>query len=459
MAAEPITRSIEYDLEQLLRPNKKKGAALLHHNVILITGPRQVGKTTLVRSVLRQRKIPYVEWNLEKTPALAAHIDRCEDFDAFTEWLQLAQHFSLGKGQVLFIDEAQESHRLGQFVRFMKEDERWAQQHVILSGSIMSQLFREVRFPVGRVTRLCVQTFSFEEFLRTHNQSLLAHLHAPSLQPLTPQVHTLTLQLLDQYLTVGGLPEVVTQYDPRGKDKTWQQTRENLLYGYFQDFRRVHGEERHHYLAAALKTTAHLLGMPFKNSHVSLLLDGGKNQHIIEALGQLEAWEMIRTIDQRGPAVESHFHPKRYLFDIGIAKQLRETTIPPIALLQTLNAAQRQPLGGLIENVAANALAAYSHESAGLAGWKKASSGSEVDFVIQHRGTTIPIECKAALHIKNTHLTGLHDFLRQHHTTLGVLVGLAPLELRAVSDQEHVLIVPLYFMDWLHHLLNLVGHS
>ena len=48
-------------------------------------------------------------------------IDECREFVEFEELLRLSFGFDPVAGNILFIDESQESMALGQFVRFMKE--------------------------------------------------------------------------------------------------------------------------------------------------------------------------------------------------------------------------------------------------------------------------------------------------------------------------------------------------
>ena len=405
---------------------------------MLIEGVRQVGKTTLVRQVLEGLKLPFKEINLEEERGLAEKIDLCENFSQLEQLIQLDMKFRPGGREVLFIDEAQESRRLGGFVRFFKE--KWPHTQVILSGSVLSRLFRDdVRYPVGRVTTLHLQPFFFEEFLMAKKEGALLEI-MKTFNP-APLTHERLLERLSEYVEVGGLPEVVTHYE-RGLD--WQKTRETVLLGYYSDFKRVFGEDKQAYFKAALRATAFLLGTPFKNSAVAHLLDGGKNKNIIEALGQLEAWKMIFRVEQKGPGVETSFHPKRYLFDLGIAKQLREMAIPGVSLLKTKEIDQRTPVGGLVENLVAQVLIAGQPE---LSGWKKASSGSEVDFVVKQPGGVLPIECKSAYAIKNSHLGGLRDFMHRHKVARGMVVALAPLERRLLSPSEEIVILPLYLME------------
>lgn len=441
-----ITRKVSSKLIQTIK-NKKE-----FNNVLLIEGARQVGKTTLVRQVLNQEKIPFREVNLEEKKALVEKLDHCEDFDQFTEVIQIETGFQTGRDEVLFIDEAQESRCLGSFIRFMKE--KWNHTQVILSGSSMARIFRDdVRYPVGRVISFHVQPFSFEEFLLAGAENLLlSKLQSfPKHQQISQNLHGQLLERLEIFMDVGGLPEVVVTYFEKGE---WKGLREEILLGYYNDFKRVFGEAQQSCFIAALKTTAHLLGFPFKNSHVSVLMDGGKNKDIIQALGRLESWKMIFKVDQRGHAVESHFHPKRYVFDVGIAKQLREAVIPRTHLLRSSfsisESVSRTSLGGLVENTTLQALLATGEKE--ISGWRKSSSGSEVDFVISRGDQVIPVECKAALSIKNSHLGGVRDFMNLHKISLGVVVSLAPFEIRNLPEGR-ILLLPLYLVEHIDEIL------
>ena len=133
-------------------------------NVLLVEGARQVGKSSLVCNALANVGCVSYSLNLERDSRLCFLIDDCHDFKDFEVLLKDRVGFDPAKGEALFIDEAQESRRLGGFVRFMKEE--WHQVSVILSGSTLARLFREdQRYPVGRVDRIVVGSFCFSEFL------------------------------------------------------------------------------------------------------------------------------------------------------------------------------------------------------------------------------------------------------------------------------------------------------
>lgn len=419
------------------------------NNIIVIEGARQVGKTSLVRSCLKKSSTPSIEVNLEEKRSLAGKIDDCKNFDELTNLLQLELNFSPEKKSILFIDEAQESQKLGTYVRFMKE--KWEKTLVILTGSSLFQLFKEnSRYPVGRTETYWLQPFNFEEFLLALQEEKSLELLKQGIKKreFSTVLHDKLLLLLNNYIEVGGLPEVVLSFHKKDK---WKQIRENILYGYYNDFKRVFGEEKQNYLIAAFKATAILLGSPFKNTYVSELMGGGKNNEILSALSHLESWRLIQKVDQKGPKVESQFHPKRYLFDTGIAKELRELAKPTTSLAIETN--HRNPLGGLIENKVAQSLA-KDQLLENLAGWKKSSSGTEIDFIVKRKNQLIPIECKASLKLKASQLSGVKDFMMIYDSPYAITVSLAPYERRELLNKKQVINIPLYLIDRWEELLD-----
>ncbi len=91
-------------------------------SVLLVEGARQVGKSFLVEHAIRESAKKWFSINLEKENRFRFLIDGCEEFKEFEQLLRDRIGFEADADQILFFDEAQESRKLGMFVRFMKED-------------------------------------------------------------------------------------------------------------------------------------------------------------------------------------------------------------------------------------------------------------------------------------------------------------------------------------------------
>ena len=131
-------------------------------------------------------------------------------------------------------------------------------------------------------------------------------------------------------------------------------------------------------------------------------------------------------------------------------RYIRETAVPSIDVVKTLDSTSRTPLSGVIENQTAADLVSMGHD---LSGWKKSPSGMEIDFVVKRRKCTVPIECKATLQLNRRHLKGLLEYLHLHQLDTGVVVSLAPFQKIEVNSKT-ILNLPLYMSDCLKKVLE-----
>jgi uncharacterized protein len=409
-----------------------------HKDVLLVEGARQTGKTTLVEHALSGIKRKAVKINLERKPALLSKIDSCNDFSDFTALLEDTFGFDPSAGHVLFIDESQESRKLGGFVRFMKEE--WGNATVILSGSTLTRLFRpSVRYPVGRVRRCTVTPFSFTEFLSALGKKREVKTVIEDVRELPPSRHNHLLELYDNYLTVGGLPRVVGDY-ASGKD--YVKRREEIVADYEQDFIRIFGEDLIAIVKACFRSVARFAGSTSKNTTVVPSPGTAVNNKINEIFARLEEWKLVLKSPQSGASPEHSYGylPKRYLFDTGILRHFRETSVPSISLIENAGPEIRTAIGGTIENQVA---IDFARNNAELSGWKKTSSGMEIDFIIKVNNNPYPCECKAAMRIKDQHLRGVAEYMELYNVKRGFIVSAAPY--RVINVKPGVIVnIPLY---------------
>lgn len=431
-----VTRNIENQLLQLLtRPASDVG-------VILVEGSRQVGKTTLVEKVLESVDLPVFHFNLELDALLGFKIDSCLEFVEFQSLMEVEYQFDINKECVLFIDEAQESSQLGKFVRFMKEN--WDGPRVILTGSSLTRLFRNTtRYPVGRTYPLYVRPFTFAEYLSAINKAPYQNLIS-NRDNIHEIQHNSLLEYLNQYLVVGGMPGVISEY-LKGEDLNYLHSL--VLATYRQDFIRLFGEKYTNIVEMCLKSVSNFVGSPHKLTTALPKNHSLKEREFAsEVFRRLQDWHIVLNSSQKGQSPERshHLYPKKYLFDTGLLRHIRESSVPSISLIDQVDADQRRPLGGIIENQVAITL---NHKFLTLDGWKKSSTGTEVDFIVKYNNCVTPIECKAALTIKNVHLRGIKNYMVNYKAKLAVVVSLAPFEIINVKDVGTVINLPLYLID------------
>lgn len=420
-------------------------------NVLIVQGARQVGKTYVCNSVIQQLQQITLGIDLEKSPDVKLEIDATTSFEEFTRYLKQKFGFVPGKAQLFFIDEAQESKKLGGYLRFMKE--QWQHTKCIMTGSSMSKLFAEnIRIPVGRVSYLTILPFSFREFLRAlGREGQFAGVITGNEQP-TPATHQELLRLYDDYLLVGGLPEVVFSY---ATGEPFVDTLKFILASQRDDFFRKERVKDYLFLDA-LRGIANHVGYPGLFTQIAASYhDARKITHL------LREWCLVHEIEQKSLSSTSRFHPKWYIYDLGMLRLIRETAVPRISAIKTINEAQRTPLGGIIENAVLLGLLHTHGTLLPIVGWKKNHKQPiEVDFVVKTVDATIPIEVKASLKVGPKHCTGILHYLRVTGQTYGQLVSLAMPEKVNVDNctidcvpayrtsSPHLLSFLVYFFFW-----------
>ena len=407
--------------------------------VLLISGARQVGKTTLISELLKQLPFTARSTNLERSTSFRDQIDQTRDFLDFQRLLTSELGFDPGRQEILFIDEAQESRELGSYLRFMKED--W-KARVVLTGSSMTRLFTEAtRIPVGRYREFLLTPLNFEEFLHAKNDQSLLEIFSEAksgkrLNAISAVFHQRFLSAFDEYIRVGGLPEVVTTYFAAGD---WQDIQREIFSSQKNDFVRKTKDIDPVQLADAMNAIANHLGFPSKFTQIA-----DSNYQARKIVSQLSAWRLIYQIEQKGLASTSSFAPKRYLYDHGIAQLLRTAPFPQLSLLNSANSALRTQLGGLLENIVLNQLIACQAHTENISGWKKDAHGeTEIDFVWRSDRNIIPVECKCSLKISRRNFSALDTYLKTSDQKTGVLVSAAPY-LRIQNEDRTLINLPVY---------------
>src|SRR3989338_2174103 len=336
-----IERSKELELKRFIELNQP------HKDVLIVSGARQVGKTTLIDHVLSQSKRRCLKIDLEKAPSFVEKIDLTRDFDEFFKLLKDEFSLSTENNEILFIDESQFSRRLGSYVRFMKEN--WTAVTVILSGSLIGEIHGEdVRRPVGREKFLDIWPFTFKEYLKAlGHDSLVETLGDYRFgAEISESTHRRFLEDFDLYLKTGGLPAVI---DAQRSGGNWRDTILDIYKTCENDFARYFGIENTNLFGRALSAVAANIGSPSKMSQV-IKVDAPGYKKVADILARLERWKLVIKVEQIGRAPEQfNFPPKRYVYDSGVLNYLRFRGRPDLAISMVEDAFIKTAMGGALE--------------------------------------------------------------------------------------------------------------
>lgn len=182
----------------------------------MITGARQVGKTTLVREFAAREYRTFAEVNFFENSLAAQTLADATNADDLILRLSVLTGVSLVPGDtLLFLDEIQECKDMLTWMKFLVER---SNLDVILSGSLLGlDAYVQVRsLPVGFLRIVDMYPLTFEEFAKSTGVvpevwdamelAVLAHREVPD------YIHDMLIAKFREYLLVGGMPDAVQVY-------------------------------------------------------------------------------------------------------------------------------------------------------------------------------------------------------------------------------------------------------
>ncbi|NPA22599.1 MAG: ATP-binding protein [Candidatus Micrarchaeota archaeon] len=365
-----LPRDIEKEIAKLWKEDQ----------MIVIKGPRQAGKTTLLKHL--QETYGGTYYTLEEDEVLRT-------FDNNPKLLV--------KDDIIYLDEVQLSPKAGKQLKFLYDTYKGKVKFVV-SGSGAFDIKREVGAKlVGRAFFLTLLPLSFREFVRWKSrfssrlldhayEQFLAYVHENKLPSLTD--YPSLKELAYEYMVWGGYPAVVLSSDNKRK------ILESItLLTIERDIVQLFGLREIRRIKNFVKELAASVGQILKYS--SFQLDYKTVQHY---LGILEYGDLIALLQpyHRNEKTAIRKSPKLFFYDFGFRNAILGNFLP---------VEQRENKGALIEMFVFRELV----ESFDLAYWRT-SHGAEVDLVIKEPLLGIEIKHKRA-----RSLTSLKSFMSKYN--------------------------------------------
>lgn len=183
---------------------------------LVVWGARQVGKTFLVKDLFAKKFFrDYVYIDLKKDDEARAFFSTTSNADKYLTYIEVRYGKKITPKVPLIFDEVQQCHQVLSALKYFCQDHQ--DLPVIATGSMVRLAIKQndnksennFLFPVGKIDSLNIYPLSFEEYLMNVNPALLNLIKESydKKSVLEKQFHDLALDLLHEYLTIGGLPE------------------------------------------------------------------------------------------------------------------------------------------------------------------------------------------------------------------------------------------------------------
>lgn len=388
-----------HDFIPRLQANRLR-ASLQAMRVVVVTGPRQTGKTTLVREIGRSDGRVFHTLDRPETLALAER-------DPEALWAGL---------HAVTIDEVQRSPALLDHLK-LEVDREPAKGRFILTGSANLLLMREVADSLaGRAAYVVLPPLTVAERVGATGGELLRLLvRAPDVAAVLRAAGRFPARegwTVPRVVFEGGFPEAVSLPTDEAR-RLW---RDGYLATYLErDLRNLSQ-------IADLPDFVRLARLAALRSGQLVNVDGlARDSGIAPStarrwLNLLEVSCLAVTLRAYSPSHSRRLikAPKLHLTDSGVACHL-------CGIVDTVQLEGSAQLGQLFETAVLHHLQAFVPELSGVGEityWRTAR-GEEVDFVVETPGRLLPIEVKTTRSLGTRDLRGLAAFLAEYP-------GLAP---------------------------------
>jgi len=386
---------------------------LVEKEITVIVGPRQAGKTTLVKQLMAGLADAYY-FNLDLVSDRAL-------FQSQTDVIQFIKNRLGGKKRIyLFVDEAQRLTNPGLFFKGIYDLEMPVK--IILTGSSSLEIRAKINEPLtGRKRLFRLYPFSFGEYLLIKEPALLSFLEKND-----PYSERQILSHLEQFMLFGGYPKVVLTKNLEEKIACLQEIYESYIDKDVVGFLRIKDSFA---FGKLVRILAEETGGLFNLEKISQEI-GIKNTTLRNYLRALENTFVVQRLLPYFSSTRTEIRkmPKVYFWDTGLrnfAKDWRDFSWQPFS--------ERPDKGPVLENFIFSELL---KAEAGEVNFWRTKDGAEIDFIVSKKGKKIPVEIKAQSLEEIEISRGYLSYLERYQPPLGIIISFSHLSPRTINKTE-----------------------
>lgn len=365
---------------------------------LLIYGARQVGKTYIIREMLKRNDISYFEINLLEREDILNSIKHIDNAAELSARLALYSDSVLMEGKsVIFIDEVQKYPDIVTKIKFLVDEGKF---RYILSGSNLGVELEGIKsIPVGYIEQWQMYPMTFYEFSIALGiqKSQWTHIKECFMEetPVDNVIHQKFVHAFYYYLVSGGMPAAVSVFIEKHNLADLKQEQQNIVNQYKADFIKYEAADKRLRIISIYDSIPAQLrkqDLRFIFSYLNKELKFDRyEQSFLWLKDAGVAIPVFQAEEARIPLEISRSTNKFKLFnsDVGLLVSYYSNE----ARQQLLSMRENTELnnGALFENYVAQELCASEIP----AYYYKKTKIGEIDFLIERSGSVLPLEVKS----------------------------------------------------------------
>ena len=372
----------------------------LSRKPLIVKGARQIGKTESIRAFGKANYQSVIEINFVLQKKFRTIFNNGYEVDTIIKNISLLEpswQFIPGK-TLIFFDELQKCPDCATSLKSFCQDRRY---DVICSGSLMGIYYEEIESnAVGFKEDYEMYSMDFEEFLwaKGYSREQVEDLykHMIDVQPFSQLEMDTMMDIFCDYMTIGGMPEVVKKYIDQGNFEGTLSLQRQLLKDYEEDITKYASQTDKAKVLAVYNHISTFLAKENKKYQITKIAKGARNREYIgsvEWLRQAGVIHVCYCLNNVELPLKGNYMPdnyKLYYHDTGLLiASLDEEAQEDLRANKNFGTYK----GAIYENVVGEMLLKSGYEQ--LYFYKHENPALEMDFFVRDADSLVPVEVKS----------------------------------------------------------------
>lgn len=341
--------------------------------IVILSGPRQVGKTTLMDNLNLEEKTIRFNGQIIETASI---------FQSYTVLKEyLTKNFNKNLEGIILIDEFQYLNNISTILKILVDENKNIK--VLCTGSSSLQINQQVDESLaGRVRSIPVHSLSFEEYISFKDKSLLESYQKYDSDTKDETVNPIIKNLYLEYLIYGGLPKIALENSSEEKIRLLNDIYQTYL---IKDARNAVETKNTVGFNKLIKLLAEQISSLISVNELSNAC-GLKYHTTLEYIYLLEQMYILKKVSPYSTNKRNVISKQKkiYFYDTGI----RNIVVSNFSEMDT-----RNDNGYIFENSVFNELDIYKNILSNIYFYRKAND-TEIDFIIEKGKEIQTIEVK-----------------------------------------------------------------